>query len=526
MGRHSASYFEAQQTLFTGPPAVGAARYVGRVGALALAMGVGAAVAGGGGLARADGTTDNDTGGGAPAQSSPDHAADEVASADSPTGSSDVITRKPNSTAVPKMQGLSGGVPTDAQRAAEASPDSLAGLISRIPKQIASVFGVGGVPGANSPTPGKPAPQVSNRSSDRPAIEDQPSTADDAIATFAPAATDNHVTALPSGAQPLGVVPSTTADTTPQRRLIASSVTTTAPESTTGFAAPAQPARTQAAPLLANPIATVVSGFLSALGFSPTASTGDTPTAPIPLVLGVLHLIGREIDRIFAYQPPSTASFTSAEAYANANPAIASAPPSPGDEVHTAYGDVGKWMLQSNGQIANYGGQPFEGRTVLEPVNVIIVDPRSKTSAEAAQRLNAAMFWAGFPAQPIHSTGFQGEIDDVTYGQQPTGLLAGFSNNFFLVDNDHGRIFGPDPVETSSGYVWTGAFSRETLVFDNFLPGHAYVSSDVARTALATQLILSGQATFVGMVPLDNAYNTESTTTGDHDGYAVVLRLK
>ena len=242
----------------------------------------------------------------------------------------------------------------------------------------------------------------------------------------------------------------------------------------------------------------------------------------MPLVLGVLQLIRREIDHVVANQ----AAFTVAETDANANPATATEAPNPGDEVRTEYGDVGKWMLQSNGQISNWGGQPYDGKTLLEPVNVIIVDPTSTTPAEATAKLNTAMFLAGFPAQPIHSTGFQGTIDDVTYGQQPTGLLQGFSNNFFLFPNDHGRIFGPDPLATSAGYVWSGSFSTETLVLYDFLPAHAYVSSDMARTALAMRLILSGQATFVGMVPLDNAYDTTTTTTGDHDGYAVVLQLK
>ncbi|CAN5672065.1 hypothetical protein BH09ACT8_BH09ACT8_39720 [soil metagenome] len=257
----------------------------------------------------------------------------------------------------------------------------------------------------------------------------------------------------------------------------------------------------------------------------PLARQRDSPLAPATTVFGALQLIGREIERIGGYHPPSTTSFTEAETYANAHAAVASGVPSPGEETHTAYGDVGKWMLQPDGQIANYGGQPYGGKTLLEPVNVIIVDPTSTTATQAAWKLNSAMFWAGFPAQPIHSSGFQGEIDNVVYGQQPSCLLTGYADNFFLFPNDHGRIFGPDPVQTSTGYVWSGAFSTETLGFYNFLPVHAYVSSDLARTALAMRLILSGQATFVGMVPLDNSYNTGTTTTGDHDGYAVVLQL-
>ena len=256
-----------------------------------------------------------------------------------------------------------------------------------------------------------------------------------------------------------------------------------------------------------------------------SAQHGDSPLTPTTIVLGALQLISREVERIGEYHPPSTTSFTDAEALANANPAVTSGLPSPGDQTHTAYGDIGKWMLQPNGQISNYGGQPYAGKTLLEPVNVIIVDPTSTTPAQAAWKLNSAMFWAGFPAQLIHSSGFQGEIDDVVYGQQPSSFLTGYSDSFFVFPNDHGRIFGPDPVQTSTGYVWSGAFSTEAFGVYNFLPVHAYVSSDMARTALAMRLILSGQATFVGMVPLDNAYNTATTTTGDHDGYAVVLQL-
>jgi hypothetical protein len=292
------------------------------------------------------------------------------------------------------------------------------------------------------------------------------------------------------------------------------------------YASAASPAETtNPVPHLADPVAAVVAGFASALGLSSSANTGGVPVAPMQVAIGALQLIRREIEGIFPPPVPLPAAFTSAQAYASANPAIASEIPTPADEAQTAYGDIGKWMLQPNGQISNYGGQSYDGKTLLETVNVIIVDPTSTTPAEATCKLNAAMFWSGFPAQLIHSSGFSGNIDGATYGQQPGGILLGYSDNFFLFPDDHGRMFGPAPVETSTGYVWSGSFSSETLGFSG-LPGHIYVSSDLARTALAMRLIASGQATFVGMVPLDNAYNTATTTTGDHDGYAVVLQLK
>jgi hypothetical protein len=199
--------------------------------------------------------------------------------------------------------------------------------------------------------------------------------------------------------------------------------------------------------------------------------------------------------------------------------------PTPADQAPTDYGDIGKWMLGPNGQIADYGGVPHQGKTVLETVNVIIVDPTSKNAWEAAWRLNAAMRRAGFPPRLIHSTGFRGLIDARRYRQQPQGFFVGYSDNSFLLPNNHGRIFGPAPVETSSGYVWSGSFSTEKWAWVKGLPRHVYVSSDQARTALAAQLVAGGRARLGGMAALGNSYESETTTTGDHDGYAVVVIL-
>ena len=216
------------------------------------------------------------------------------------------------------------------------------------------------------------------------------------------------------------------------------------------------------------------------------------------------------------------------EVASQAEPAAETEPetaPAPADQAATEYGDIGKWMLDSRGEIADYGGLPYAGRTVLEPVNVVIVDSVSKSAWEATWRLNAAMRRAGFPPRMIHSTGFRGLLDGRLYRQQPRGLLVGYSDGFFLAPNNHGRIFGPAPVETSSGYVWSGAFSTEEFAFYQGLPRHAYVSSNQARDALAARMAAGGRATVAGMVPLGNAYNTATITTGDHDGFAVVLLL-
>jgi hypothetical protein len=511
---------------------------------LALALGIGAAVTGGVGIASADGSTDNTAGGStaqsAPASSAGADAAEAPSGTESPfagstdsespdTGSTDVKTRPQGSSNVPRMQlGNGRGAAPGAKRSAVVGPGSLPELFSSIPQKLAAALLPHTSDGTNAP-PTKPTPHTPRVRSDTATATSADRTPTPTGSTVDVAEDQSELTGRLSGPaanlddiRSLRVVPSValkpvTAPATATAVSLAAAQPTVAVQIT--------PTQSRMAP--ANPIAMAVTNVLSALGFAPSASTsGDTPTAPLPLVQAALQLVHREIERLTLSLQHIWPTAPSTSIPTNAVPAISPGVPAATDEASTVYGDIGKWMLQSNGKIANYGGLPYGGRTVLEPVNVIIVDPTSSSAAESARKLNAAMYWSGFPAQLFHSTGFKGIIDDVTYGQQPKGLLLGFSDNFFLFPNNHGRIFGPDPVETSTGYVWSGAFSTEQFVIYDFLPRHAYVSSNRARTALAKRLVASGRATYGGMVPLDNSYNTATTTTGDHDGYAVVIVLK
>ena len=496
MGRHSIAYIGAQQGLSARP----AAAFVGRVGALALALGIGAAVAGGPGIARAD-ETGGAGGAGAQTSSSPstgDDTASAPTGADSPAASPASEDHEPGAPTVPTMQ--LGTAPEEA--AGEDDPASLPESISNLPEKTSAA--------TDSDAPVAPRKR---------ALESAPPTAepDTHATTDDTAVTDARTLSATAEAVGDAVTPTTTPAPAPGARLTSASVTDLA------AAAPVAPAPPQL--VFVNPVVTLVSGLLSALGFPPSASTPDgTPTAPMPIILGVLQLVRREIENITLQL---TWPLTTTTGLTNATPATSATIPDPADEADTAYGDIGKWMLKPDGRIADYGGEPYGGKTLLEAVNIVIVDPTSTSPAQAASKLDTAMFWSGFPAQPIHTGGFEGTIDDITYGQLPNLPLFGYSNNLFVFPNDHGRIFGPDPVETAGGYVWSGAFSTEQFgIVHGFLPGHTYVSSNTARNALAMRLILSGRATYGGMVPLDNAYTTATTTTGDHDGYAVVLILK
>jgi hypothetical protein len=515
MGRHSASYIAEQQAPSTGTTAGGAARYVGRVGGLALALGLGAAVAGGAGLAHADGAADAKPGptadGGTP---------DDV--------DSSTKTTKPKLGLfnAPKVTLGSGGTATGHLP----DPDSLPGMISKLPQRIAGLVAdrtpVAG--GASTPTPttgGRATPEGGSRGSTRHRADFSQAgpTTVSKVPQFS-GAVEDVATKLHTGAQSLGLAPSTPSapDPTPPQRLNVSSYTATNSAAVTTFAGPAQSSTAL--------VATTVSNLLGSLGG--VSGSGGSPVAPGQVILGALQLVRRELDRPSLVQELSLTSigtlFHPAPAPVVPAPptdtAPATAPYLPTDTVATPYGNIGKWMLESNGQISDYGGQPHDGKTLLEPVNVIIVDPNSKSAAESAAKINRDMFLAGFPAQPIHSSGFLGLIGSKTYGQQAPPLTA-YSDNLFILQNDHGRLFGPAPA-TGGGYVWTGAFSTETPTIYNGLPTHAYVSSNAARDALVLRLLATGQVQSISYIPLDNAVDTDTTTTGDHDGYAVVIVLK
>jgi hypothetical protein len=454
MGRHSAA--TTHWTLATARVATsgGAARYVGRVGALAVALGVGAAVAGGGGIASADDTTHDSPSDTRSAQSSPD-----------PGPSADDASVKD-----PQSHGSRNRMP-GAVRAA-----------LRVPRMVLGANG-----GARSSTP-------------RPSgIRVKPPAARAAREPVSrPRGTTHSPRTLPdpdpgTAAKPLAAV------TTQVDDRVRTAVRDTAPTP--------RPA----------PIATTVSSLPAAVPVASGARTDDGPLTPVQSLLGVLGLISRDIEQTLNNVVHQTSPTTTS---ANL--------PSPGDVVDTPYGSVGKWMLNPDGSVANWGGQTYGDKTLREPVNVIIVDPNSKTPGESTAKLNSAMFWSGFPAQPIHSTGFDGTVLGTTYDQLPgDGTEAAYSDLPFVLPNDHARVFGPATVAAAdgTGYLWTAAASTEVPgIYDNAFT-HRYLSYDLARDMLALRLVLSGQATLVGIQKMDNVYNDGTVSTGDHDGYAIVLRL-
>jgi hypothetical protein len=216
-----------------------------------------------------------------------------------------------------------------------------------------------------------------------------------------------------------------------------------------------------------------------------------------------------------------------------------SPPPSPTDVVPTPFGDIGKWMLRPvpppphsppgtkpTWAISDWLNQEYGGRQLLEPINVVVIDRTSTTAEESTQKLITTLSTAGFPIRVKHSTGYQAWVDGSQYAQEPTGANEAFSNCFYIFPNDHARFFGPapTPLPDGTGFVWTAALSRERVGIYDWSFTHRYVSFQQARNTLRDNLISNG-ATDLGMISLDNAVNSPTQFTGDHDGYAAVVEL-
>ena len=191
------------------------------------------------------------------------------------------------------------------------------------------------------------------------------------------------------------------------------------------------------------------------------------------------------------------------------------------DTVLTPYGPLGKWMLDEGGQPARWLGYQLEDRALREPVNLLLIDQAARTPQEAAARLLAAMSAAGYPARGGHSVGYRALIGAVTYPQQPAGKDEAFSDGAWWRANNHGRLFGPAPLP-GGGYLWTGAFSREKFTLISAMH-HPYDSFRAARDNLTARLDAGGPFKRSATLSMDNALDTPSLTTDDHDGQAVVL---
>jgi hypothetical protein len=184
---------------------------------------------------------------------------------------------------------------------------------------------------------------------------------------------------------------------------------------------------------------------------------------------------------------------------------------------------IQKWMYQNDMQKANWLGLKWDGKNLLEPINIIFIDTISRTVSESNHKLIENLKRAGYSKKPHHSSGYIGYIGGTFYPQIPREKYYAFSNENAEIDNNHGRIFGP--CRFNSKYFYTAAFSREVInPFTKIM--HRYGSFNRARDELSQSLDKNSAFRIVGFVNLNNAIiDNKENTTADHDGVAVVLSL-
>jgi hypothetical protein len=186
--------------------------------------------------------------------------------------------------------------------------------------------------------------------------------------------------------------------------------------------------------------------------------------------------------------------------------------------------EMGKWMLSPDGAPAHWLGEIYQGKILREPINVIIVDEAANSAEDAKARFVQAATAAGYPIRFGHSTGYQAYLGGRLFPQIPTGWDDAFSNQFFELSNNHGRIFGPH--QRPGSYVLIGAFSTESIAPFRW-PGHRYDSFNKARDHFARRISRASVFQLIGSVDLENAIVADpEVSTGDHDGTAALLWAK
>jgi hypothetical protein len=182
---------------------------------------------------------------------------------------------------------------------------------------------------------------------------------------------------------------------------------------------------------------------------------------------------------------------------------------------------IGKWMIAPDQHPAKWLDEKYYGKTLREPINIIIVDERTSDLSEARNNLYAACKSAGFEVRTGHSGGYAAFIADKLYSQFPSEKNHAFSSAPFEFNNNHGRVFGPHFVSEKT--IFTAAFSREEIdPLDKVK--HGYSSFNRARDSFAGEMDRQTCFKIKKFVNLENGFIADPQfTTGDHDGIAVLL---
>jgi hypothetical protein len=184
-------------------------------------------------------------------------------------------------------------------------------------------------------------------------------------------------------------------------------------------------------------------------------------------------------------------------------------------------GKVGQYQLNTDYTVANWLNAPYKGKTIQEPINLLIIDKVSNSSFQAINRLLQSTSAAGYEMRFGHSNNYKAYLGDSVFSQLPNESCCTFSDRFFIFPNNHGRIFGP--YYKDGYYVFIAAFSKEGVGFS--WPYHTYESFVSARDNFAINLNKYTEYKIIDFIDMKNYIEEENKilSSGDHDGFAVIL---
>ena len=181
---------------------------------------------------------------------------------------------------------------------------------------------------------------------------------------------------------------------------------------------------------------------------------------------------------------------------------------------------IGSWLLAEDGSPAHWLGAAYQGRELIEPINVAIVDPFASSSDEALDKLLRSTAAAGFGERLGHSSGYWAMIGSELFPQISSRDNTADSDGQAFVANNHGRIFGP--FHDGDHWVFVAALSRESFQLFSGLH-HRFVSFNQARDEFAQKLSGTDLYRIWANFPLGNVLDSPTQTTADHDGQLAVL---
>lgn len=182
------------------------------------------------------------------------------------------------------------------------------------------------------------------------------------------------------------------------------------------------------------------------------------------------------------------------------------------------YPEFGKWLYDSKKKPSLWLNRKINGKLICEPINIIIEDGVSQTRESSKELLYNSLQKAGFKIRWGHITPRFAVIQGIFYNHLPEKFFNAFSDKAWIFENNHGRFFGP--VKYNCFYYFCGAVSRETGIT------HKYISFVKARDKYSQMLNKYSNIKIKSFVAMDNFLENESTTTGDHDGKAILISVR